>query len=70
MAKTSLTVNLEPEQLKMLEEVQEHTGIDNQQVHIRLAIRQYLAREHDKISELEFQKIRQKINKNHFARSK
>jgi len=67
MAKKTISVQMEPEQLVTLNEVMQATGIDNPQVHIRLAIRKYLSIEHEKISDFELKKIRSVKSNNHFA---
>ena len=70
MAKKSMSVQMEQDQLNLLDEIMQATGIDNIQVHIRLAMRKYIGVDHEKIDGLTLQKIRNAKSRNHFVTAK
>jgi hypothetical protein len=52
--KKVISVNLDKKQIKELNAIMQCSGIDNQQVHIRLAISQYIEREKVKYTPIKF----------------
>jgi hypothetical protein len=52
--KKVISVNLDKKQIKELNAIMVCSGIDNQQIHIRLAITQYIEREKVKYTPIKF----------------
>lgn len=61
--KKVVSFNAEEDQLQALELIMLHSGNDNPQVHMRQALRQYCARETDKIPASEMQGLKVRLAK-------